>query len=347
MADKAAKKAEKEAKAAQKKKDKEEKAAKKAKAKEEKAKAKAARAEEKKKAKEAKGKADKGKEKEAKAAQKKKDKEEKAAKKAKAKEEKAKAKAARAEEKKKAKEAKGKGKGDKGKAKADKAEAKEKDAAEGAEGKKKGIPKVALLAVPGVLTVLAVAVFVFRIRPMMEARRALEPPPGQPPLEEPFPDDGQRPPDGEISPDGQTDGQAPEEGGGELGSDGRPLPQPLRESRPQTRSTGDSVAYVLSLSPQVFGLAGDSLDEYDVLTSAEHVMIDGSLCAEIQIYSRGGNADTNRIEGTYYIAQEGERKLYRVDRASGLAVEIPLPQEVPPAEVQTDSAGETEGGTEP
>ena len=104
---------------------------------------------------------------------------------------------------------------------------------------------------------------------------------------------------------------------------------------------------MMGLSPEIFGLSGESMEAYQVLTASDHALIDGQLCVEFHLYDESERAGTNTIAGTYYLTREGPLKLYQIDERTGIAEEIPLPEtEIIIEEELSPPPTEGEGETE-
>ena len=77
----------------------------------------------------------------------------------------------------------------------------------------------------------------------------------------------------------------------------------------------EAVDYFKTLSPQVLGLEGKSLGEYDVLHSQAMVPVDNVPCVEISVYGKSETTDTHTLAGSYLLARDGTA-LYKLDEAT-------------------------------
>lgn len=83
----------------------------------------------------------------------------------------------------------------------------------------------------------------------------------------------------------------------------------------------ESVGYLEGLSPELLGLPGASMSEYEIYSAEQMVPVNGITCAKLSVYSRG-TSDTNTFQGVFLLARDGTR-LYRLENETEV-VEIPL-----------------------
>ena len=73
----------------------------------------------------------------------------------------------------------------------------------------------------------------------------------------------------------------------------------------------ETVEHFKQLSPQVLGLEGQRVSEYDVYNQQASVPVDGIPCLELTVYDKNAT-DTNTPLGTYLYARDGTA-LYELD----------------------------------
>ena len=81
------------------------------------------------------------------------------------------------------------------------------------------------------------------------------------------------------------------------------------------------MGYLEGLSPELLGLPGASMSEYEIYSAEQMVPVNGITCAKLSVYSRG-TSDTNTFQGVFLLARDGTR-LYRLENETEV-VEIPL-----------------------
>lgn len=105
-----------------------------------------------------------------------------------------------------------------------------------------------------------------------------------------------------------------------------PTPSPTPAPTPQGQETtqAEAVSYLESLSPQVLGLEGESMDEYELYSGGKVVMVEDIPCVEVTIYSAQNDTGTNDIQGRYLLSRSYPRRLFLVDDATRTAMELSL-----------------------
>lgn len=83
------------------------------------------------------------------------------------------------------------------------------------------------------------------------------------------------------------------------------------ESELEVMTVEETVDRFKLLSPQVLGLEGESLEEYEVFHQQASVPVDGVPCLEITVYDKT-ETDTNLPLGTFLYARDGTA-LYHLD----------------------------------
>lgn len=74
----------------------------------------------------------------------------------------------------------------------------------------------------------------------------------------------------------------------------------------------ETVEYFKRLSPQVLGLEGKTLAEYEVFHNQASIPVNGLPCLEISVYHLDEDAHTNEAVGTYLLARDGTA-LYQLE----------------------------------
>ena len=83
------------------------------------------------------------------------------------------------------------------------------------------------------------------------------------------------------------------------------------ESELEVMTVEETVEHFKQLSPQVLGLEGQRVSEYDVYNQQASVPVDGIPCLELTVYDKNAT-DTNTPLGTYLYARDGTA-LYELD----------------------------------
>ena len=71
------------------------------------------------------------------------------------------------------------------------------------------------------------------------------------------------------------------------------------------------------MHPSKLGLAGESMDAYELMPQDGAVRIAGVPCQRVNVYD-----ENHQIAGSYFISNDG--KLYRLDEAANGVVELDL-----------------------
>ncbi len=125
--------------------------------------------------------------------------------------------------------------------------------------------------------------------------------------------------DGDLSGDTQDGDPSGDVQGGTQGGDA-----PDHDTSQTALTVADAVTFLCSLSPQVLGLEGDSMDEYTVYPAEGLVTVDGELHTELSVYRHDGEAGTNDFQGCYLLSRGPQRRLYLLDRFTREVTELPL-----------------------
>ncbi len=122
-----------------------------------------------------------------------------------------------------------------------------------------------------------------------------------------------------------------------LESEPEPAPEPAPEPEPASETEDleedlnitllEALSYVENLEPSQLGLAGESMDEYEVIPKNYIVPIDGLLCSELLVYNKSAESGTNELVETVFISRGEKRKLYRKDEETSAPVELPEAEE--------------------
>ena len=78
--------------------------------------------------------------------------------------------------------------------------------------------------------------------------------------------------------------------------------------------------YLYSLSPQVFGLTGNSMKEYRIYPTEGASMVDGKPCKEFNVYRAHSPETANEIQGCYLLSPD--LQVYRLDAAAGTVTSL-------------------------
>ncbi len=123
-----------------------------------------------------------------------------------------------------------------------------------------------------------------------------------------------------------------------------PTPSPTPTPTP-VLTQSDAVNYLAGLSPNVLGLAGESMDEYELYSEDKVVMVSGVPCVEISVYRDDNPTGTNDIQGRYLLSRTNPRRLFLVNDEDGTAIELPL-GDATVVEPAADTAAEPQDGQE-
>lgn len=89
----------------------------------------------------------------------------------------------------------------------------------------------------------------------------------------------------------------------------------IRQPRPETMTLAQAEDYVRSLAPAALGLAGESMEEYNVYSLAGSVLVDGKPCLHITVYKVDASG-SNALAGEYFISAD-KSHIYRREAANG------------------------------
>ena len=84
-------------------------------------------------------------------------------------------------------------------------------------------------------------------------------------------------------------------------------------SEPQKLTHIDAETQIRSMKPSVFGLSGDSMEEYHVYIRNGLITVNDEACIWVEIYTSDTAAGTNANAGTFYLSRDGQR-LYQLNR---------------------------------
>lgn len=90
---------------------------------------------------------------------------------------------------------------------------------------------------------------------------------------------------------------------------------------PEAMTVSEVADYVHTLSPSTFGLAGDSMQSYNVYVIDGTVLVDGVACIRLNVYRDDGEAETNEVAGNYFLSAD-RRHIYRLDVETGEVMEM-------------------------
>ena len=157
-----------------------------------------------------------------------------------------------------------------------------------------------------------------------------------PPPEEPEPpEDGET----ETEPDGDTSSEAGLEDAVASGTanSGGAVPEPeaggaVSEIETQSGSSGvhfsesmsisEIISLLESMSPQVLGLPGESMDEYEVYSTDYMAYVDGAICSQVVVYRKDNEGGMTEYEGRYLIERQSPYRLYRIDSRTGSVTQL-------------------------
>lgn len=107
-------------------------------------------------------------------------------------------------------------------------------------------------------------------------------------------------------------------------------------------SVSEAVNYMMTLPPQMLGLSGTTMAEYQIYPSTSVVHVNGIPCSLISVYSTGPDSGTNDIAGDYCLSRGEVRRIFRVNRNTDEVTEVTLPG-VETAEETEENTGENKG----
>lgn len=118
-------------------------------------------------------------------------------------------------------------------------------------------------------------------------------------------------------------------------------PGVVRELKPiRLLSSTEAVDYLKRLKPNLLGLPGDNMDDYNVYALDGAVLINNYPCIRLNIYSKVGGGVANEIAGQFYLSADGEH-LYRHNAETG-SVEEMSRKDIPRTDI-LDEGSETDG----
>lgn len=91
------------------------------------------------------------------------------------------------------------------------------------------------------------------------------------------------------------------------------------------QAPGLTVEGFKQLSPSVLGLEGDSMDDYNVYVQDGMILVYGSPCVRISVYSLDEVSGTNEIAGSYFLSADGHH-VYHYDVESNSVQELEIEQ---------------------
>jgi hypothetical protein len=101
-------------------------------------------------------------------------------------------------------------------------------------------------------------------------------------------------------------------------AEGKLLP-PVEAARPFDLI--DQLDYMYSLPPKRLGLEGDSMKAYRIYPVEGSVIVDGKTCRQFNVYLRHDPAQTNAIQGSYFLSADRSH-IYRLDEATDTTVSL-------------------------
>jgi len=90
---------------------------------------------------------------------------------------------------------------------------------------------------------------------------------------------------------------------------------------PEGMTMHEAQEYLESLTPEMLGLEGESMDDYDVFTFDGTVIVDNRACVRMNVYSIDNVQQSNEFMGCYLMSLDG-RHLYRLDTSTQEIVEL-------------------------
>ena len=90
---------------------------------------------------------------------------------------------------------------------------------------------------------------------------------------------------------------------------------------PEAMTISEAEDYVRSMSPARLGLAGTSMQEYNIYVIDGTVLVDGIPCIRLNVYRDDGKAETNEVVGIYFLSAD-KAHIYKLDVKRGVAEEV-------------------------
>lgn len=88
----------------------------------------------------------------------------------------------------------------------------------------------------------------------------------------------------------------------------------------------ETVTFLSHLSPQVLGLDGTSMDSYQIYPAESMVLVNGSCCTKLSVFSVDSESGTNRFRGVYLLTRD-KKHLYSLEQRTSKVTELALPGE--------------------
>ncbi|MGE4275685.1 MAG: hypothetical protein AB7E30_00755 [Lawsonibacter sp.] len=88
----------------------------------------------------------------------------------------------------------------------------------------------------------------------------------------------------------------------------------------------ETVAFFEHLSPQVLGLEGTSMKDYQIYPAESMVLVNGTFCTKLSIFTLDSESGTNRFRGVYLLTRDKEH-LYSLEQRTSKVTELALPAE--------------------
>lgn len=88
----------------------------------------------------------------------------------------------------------------------------------------------------------------------------------------------------------------------------------------------ETVTFFQCLSPQILGLEGTSMYDYQVYPAESMVPVDGVFCTKLSVFSTDKESGTNRFRGVYLLTRD-QKHLYWLEQRTSKVTELPLPKE--------------------
>ncbi|MEA4933032.1 MAG: hypothetical protein VB071_05510 [Lawsonibacter sp.] len=135
---------------------------------------------------------------------------------------------------------------------------------------------------------------------------------------------GDAPPDGgsaeaSASSASQSAGQDNPEESGDSSNSGETDPAAVL-------TLAETVTFLKHLSPQVLGLAGTSMDSYQIYPAESMVLVNGACCTKLSVFSVDSESGTNRFQGVYLLTRD-KKHLYSLEQRTSKVTELALPGE--------------------
>lgn len=94
-------------------------------------------------------------------------------------------------------------------------------------------------------------------------------------------------------------------------------------AQPEGMDAIEALDYFSSLPPAVLGLAGSSMEAYEVYIQDGAVMVDGAPCLRLNVYSKDNPEETNDLQGIYLMTSDGLH-VYQVNEGEKNVTELDL-----------------------